>query len=551
MRLRASTLYIVAGILLFSGIALEISHIELPDRIDAFLQTQVKKAIVWQPDAPEPTKGETMSLLRRFLQTFIAQFSTTARYESDLHPGDPVDRLHFWLFNITNLAEVQSGEKPFLEEVGPFTYIVHRKKIDVEFSPDGDTVKFREYLYFLEDLDPNGPPLTAPVTTLNLPLVGALAHLKALPAGPAGRWLEMLASWIEGWRDPRVDGLFTTRTAGELLWGYEDPLLAKLSNFVRGLDPRMALAKNMSSPDDAADFNVVKTGKSDIRDIWDYQVWHGIDQVSSWNPPHIERVHGSDALQFPPGIKQDQEQWVWVGEAFRAAKLKPMLLPGEKLPFKLAGLEVIRYRPDLSLREPDPRYFQFVSGLMNVTSPMAGGALGKANQPGVPLFMSLPHFCFVDEAVASGVEGLECDFSKHDLFLDVEPTTGVTLRAKKSLMLSSQFSGEFAGKIDKHLRNTVLPMFWAQEGTQAAKAQLMGLQPLRFANAAAHFLRSDLARWVAIVLSVLGIACVVGAAWVPAPQAAGVDDGDDLEEATEPLIGNQVEDAEEIRSVGV
>lgn len=46
-------------------------------------------------------------------------------------------------------------------------------------------------------------------------MIGSLGVWKAR------RLLQMLAAWLEGWRDPRVQGLFTTRTVGELLFGYE------------------------------------------------------------------------------------------------------------------------------------------------------------------------------------------------------------------------------------------------------------------------------------------------------------------------------------------
>jgi len=338
----------------------------------------------------------------------------------------------------------------------------------------------------------------------------------------------VLASWVEGWRDARVDGLFTTRTAGELIWGYQDPLLSKLAHFVSGLDPTFALAKNMTSEDEASPINIVSTGADDIDNIWQYQTWHNIEEITSWNPPHIEKVHGSDALQFRPGIKPGQELWVWVGELFRSARLMPMILPGENPHTSLGGLPLVRYRPDVSLQDPDPRYFQEVRGLMNITSPMAGGPTGKAGQPGVPLFLSLPHFCFVDEEVAAGVEGLHCDLKKHDLFLDVEPTTGVTLRAKKSLMMSSRFNGAFSKKIDPHLQDTILPIFWAQEGSQASEAQLRALQPLRLANSLNKFLREK-GVVAAMIHAVVGV-LVMFVALVFIPKRYGPWEESDVEE---------------------
>ena len=55
--------------------------------------------------------------------------------------------------------------------------------------------------------------------------------------------------------------------------------------------------------------------------MWDYEQWEGVEEVSSWNPPHLEHVRGSDAFQFPPGLALGDRLRVWVGELYRAAAL--------------------------------------------------------------------------------------------------------------------------------------------------------------------------------------------------------------------------------------
>lgn len=49
----------------------------------------------------------------------------------------------------------------------------------------------------------------------------------------------------------------------------------------------------------------------------------------------------------------------------------------------------------------------------------AAGPGGRAGKPGPPIFLSYPHFCDADPALAEGVEGLACDPQAHDLFVDV------------------------------------------------------------------------------------------------------------------------------------
>lgn len=39
------------------SILLYLAHIYIPDKLDIFLQGQIKKAVVWQPNAPPETYG--------------------------------------------------------------------------------------------------------------------------------------------------------------------------------------------------------------------------------------------------------------------------------------------------------------------------------------------------------------------------------------------------------------------------------------------------------------------------------------------------------------
>ena len=66
-----------------------------------------------------------------------------------------------------------------------------------------------------------------------------------------------------------MHGLFTVRTAGELLWGYEDPLLQTLTKFLpEGMIPTSSvqLLQNMSDVSEAHKLQptVVNTGARDI-----------------------------------------------------------------------------------------------------------------------------------------------------------------------------------------------------------------------------------------------------------------------------------------------
>ncbi len=70
-----------------------------------------------------------------------------------------------------------------------------------------------------------------------------------------------------------------------------------------------------------------------------------------------------------PGLHINSTVDVWVGELYRAAKLIAVNTTN------LHGVELLRFVPTEGASAPNPHYYQTIQGLMNITSPQAGGRL--------------------------------------------------------------------------------------------------------------------------------------------------------------------------------
>jgi len=228
------------------------------------------------------------------------------------------------------------------DEIGPYAFYRHRRKLDVQFSPDNSTVSFNEFEYLTPCPEHSNGTLDDDITTLNIPLVGAIEAIQARASSMIAPWLLLLARLVEGWGDPRVAGLFTTRTAEELLFGYEDSLLCRASRILpgAGINPTFALVRNMSSEGESSkppERNAMATGSTHLSDVCQFRTWHGVQQVRAWQPPHVEEVRGTDATQFRPGLGRGSSVEVWVGEAFRAMKLIQVMVVvmAEQIPLHL------------------------------------------------------------------------------------------------------------------------------------------------------------------------------------------------------------------------
>ncbi len=293
---------------------------------------------------------------------------TYARYARDDHTNDPVIHSDFYLLNITNLASVKAGCRPELQQLGPFTYRKHTVKHNIWFDKRGRVSFTRDAFYTALSDNATRLSLDDVVTTVNVPLLGALAKAHSIFGRVVA--LQLLLEVLASFHNPHVDGLFMTRTVQELLWGYDDPLLQKLKIIAPGLNTRFQLVPNTTasslhpSPQD-----IINTGMNNLSDVWNTEAWSNHTSIKSWKAPHIEHVEGSDGIQFRPGLKSGDSVKVWAPEVYKSAGLIG------NTTVSLDGVDLLRFRPDPAQGLPNPTYFQTYQGLVNVTSPVAAGKL--------------------------------------------------------------------------------------------------------------------------------------------------------------------------------
>lgn len=291
--------------------------------------------------------------------------------------------------------------------------------------------------------------------------------------------------------------------------------------------------------------NVVYTGVSpdgSLDSIAQFIRWHGVKEITSWKFPYIEPIRGTDGTQFKPGLTFKDALCVWVPQLFRSMKFIEEGIASnsadddgqdekERQHVHVQNIPVLRFRADRSQRNPDPRFFQEIQGLFNVTSPMALGVnpspeIEKKGGIGPPLFVSLPGYCGVDARVADAIEGVHCEREEHDSYLDVEPTTGITLRAMKGLMLSSWYGRKYAA-VDANIADDVfVPIFWGQERSEASTEQLNGFKEMLAARRWYVFLQRG-ARPIAGIVAVLGMMMCVGGV-LANPGSARRDDDEEV-----------------------
>lgn len=357
----------------------------------------VYNGTVWLPDSPEEVQD---------------RFSTSK------------DQTYVYLYEVTNLDDIRRGsfgsDIPVMKRIGPYVFQKKRKRTQVEWSDDGDSVGFlqRDEYTFVESESIGN--LTDTVVTLNIPLVGVVEMiLSRYSSHEVTTMMQWVAQAVERWGDKGVSGIFMTRRVEDLLFGYTDPVLSLISRFVPGVTANFSLLSQGRQ-----ESMVMKTGRHDVDGIGEIIMWHDAKDIMAWAKP--EPIHGTDGRQFSPSIREtlgtvvdvyNETRHVWVAEAFRSIAM----VPSRQVDCNKSGLELVRLLPAERAFQASPTYYQKYDGLFNISYPVNAGIAGAKSPAGPRLFLSLPGFCHVDPAVSRTVKGVSCATDKKDphIFLDV------------------------------------------------------------------------------------------------------------------------------------
>ncbi|TSM28082.1 Electrogenic sodium bicarbonate cotransporter 4 [Bagarius yarrelli] len=139
-----------------------------------------------------------------------------------------------YFFNVLNPEEILAGEKPTVEQRGPYVYREKRWKDNITFH-DNKTVSYREYRqYFFEESMSVGNESDV-VTIPNMLVLGASVMMEYLPV-PVRR---MISATFFSFKEEA----FVTKTVGELMWGYDSKLVkywkSEACNMINGTAGQM------------------------------------------------------------------------------------------------------------------------------------------------------------------------------------------------------------------------------------------------------------------------------------------------------------------------
>ncbi|TRZ00019.1 hypothetical protein DNTS_033216 [Danionella cerebrum] len=133
----------------------------------------------------------------------------------------------------------------------------------------------------------------------------------------------------------------------------------------------------------------------------------------------------------------------------------------------LKGIDVYRFTlPDNALAAPvsNPDNQCYCTNQVITKNCTVAGVLDISSCRGFPVYISLPHFLHANTDLQQGVVGLNPNQEEHNIFLDVEPITGFTLRFSKRLQLNMVYGPSEDILILNQIRKlTFMPLLWLNE----------------------------------------------------------------------------------------
>lgn len=351
-----------------------------------------------------------------------------------------------YFFNVLNPKEVLKGEKPMVEQRGPYVYRKRVQKDNITFHPNY-TVSYREYRQYYFEPSMSVGNESDIVTIPNMLVLGAAVMLEDLPY--AVRLL--ISATFKTFKE----GPFLTKTVEELMWGYDSKLVEFLNKYLPGMLPssgKFGLFAEFNNSNTG--LFTIHTGKDNIQNVHKVDSWNGLTELNYWRTPQCNMINGTAGQMWPPFMTKKSTLPFYSPDACRSMELV------YQRPGHMKGIPYYRFVAPTTLfangtdYEPNEGFCPCrQSGLLNVSS-------CRHNSP---VFISHPHFFNADPVLLDFVRGLAPTEREHGLFIDIHPDTGVPLNVSIRLQLNLYMKTVPGITETDKIAEVVMPMLWFEE----------------------------------------------------------------------------------------
>jgi hypothetical protein len=354
-----------------------------------------------------------------------------------------------------------NGAKPKLQEIGPYVYEEKRSKNIIAYDKENDAVTYKQqvFYYFRPDLSIGSE--SDRIILINVPFVSTSKLARqmtniTLAYGIADRTLRQ-----------RGERLFQYSTVKEYLFDgvSVQPYIQFLSNPILEFVGRVQIPKAFEggrfgfwkgkNGTDDGEF-VIRTGRTNSKEFGRIMSWNGKTKVDHWHG-QCNNINGTDGSIVPPFVSKKDLLRFFVPDICRSL----LMIYEKETEFK--GIKGYRFR----LPDPKPVFahkdFCFCPKNTKLECFKTGVFSLAPCREGAPVAVSGPHFLNAYEGYLKGVEGLRPDPAIHDTYLDIEPKTGLIMRAAKRLQFNVQLEPTPYMSTFARVPHVLFPFMWVEE----------------------------------------------------------------------------------------
>lgn len=387
------------------------------------------------------------TLIHNRLKREITLTEGSKTFQSWKNPPPPVFMQYFF-FNITNANAFLAGAKPVVEQIGPYTYREYRPKDNVTFVENGTRVAaYNPKTFVFLPSRSVGDPDKDIITTINVPNVAVMEKVK-------DSFFKSIAASVM--MNNANSGIITNRTVNELLWGYLDPLLVSVKKTNKEVGEYFGFMYQKNGTNDG-EF-VYHTGEENYLDYGKVQSWRGDRQLSFWTSEQSNSINGTDGSAFHPLLSKKERLYIFTSDLCRS-----IFMEFEK-DVEVKGIPAYRFTPPrdvLASKEENPAN----EGFCVSPKECLGTGVLKVSvcRKGAPVVASFPHFYLGDPKYVNAIVGLSPKREHHQTFLDLNPTTGIPVRANKRAQINILIGRISGFPQTKMLNETVFPIMFINE----------------------------------------------------------------------------------------
>ncbi|KAL4234338.1 Scavenger receptor class B [Mactra antiquata] len=415
-------------------------------------------------------------IIKKIVQNTVVIHEGGKVYDYWKDPPVPI-YLQIYMFNLTNQKEFLSGDKPTVEQIGPYTYSEKRVKFDIVWHDNG-TVSYRQkrIFQFVPEMS-KGNKETDQFLVPN-PVYWALFSALRYEYSSVQTIISYLAALFD-------EHPFMYRPFKEVIWGYRDPML----NVTKAIDPEwfytdiIGFFMNKNDTDDGV-YNVF-TGEKDIDQLGVIDRYNGTKYLKFWSTQWANMINGSDGTLGPPYLDKSRLMPTFSSDICRSVfgifksdvqtKQGINLWRFEAPKNYLANASV---NPDnVGFCTPDAEHC-LGAGLFNGTNCQSVDFFN------LPIAFSMPHFLYGDPKYINAVNGIHPIEDQHKTTIDLEPYTGLVLQAAKRLQVNMYLQPIHDVEETAGITPVFYPVFWLNESASiddknADKLFSMLLTPLK------------------------------------------------------------------------